>query len=249
MPSPPSNLTALTTGKTKVSLRWLDETGAFLYRIFYNTLDDFASATVAGFQNQGQGIFEVTGLLPGTTYFFFVQTEDNPPDISLPTASVSATTTGSAGIPGVNVVEQIVNGAKARLATVTPAEAHLLEYVREPEKNSREGRKFGYGVMPKVAEPGEPAKFTSYTITQEFFVLLSRGIQKKKDEREIEQGEAELYTLADSIIKDFKLTKLFETDVIVRIGDPSIDEPEFLEAQGLLVLRIIFPITYRQNLN
>lgn len=72
--SAPSNLAASDNSySTKVGLTWDAARGATLYRVFRNTNNDPATATVVGTTNQGS-FFDLTAVA-GQTYFFWIRSE------------------------------------------------------------------------------------------------------------------------------------------------------------------------------
>jgi hypothetical protein len=214
--------------------------------IYRGTSASFGSASFIANVEDGVQAYISTGLTAGTTYYWWVLGR-TVAGVSNEVGPASATTFGEAGNPGTNIVEQIVGSMLSRCTSLLPADWKALKYPRTPEKADKVGRDRGFGVVPRGSAPGEPAVFGSYTQTQVFEVVLSKGLRPGKGEGQATEAEALLYTWADRLIRDFKGTRLYE-DVVLRIGDPSMEAPEYLEDGELAVLRIAFPVTYRSPL-
>lgn len=81
-PSAPSDLAVAELGNTAAILTWTDIVGGVYYRIYQNTVNDFASASMIGFALQGEQNLEVINLIPGDTYYFWIVTVNSSDDVS-----------------------------------------------------------------------------------------------------------------------------------------------------------------------
>lgn len=243
---PPTSLALQSLGRTTAKLTWVDDPANSFVDMYYNTVDTFSSSTFGGAVSQGEQIGEITGLIAGTTYYFWVAGRHADMSVSTEVGSVTGATVGNAGIAGTNVVEQIRNGMNTRLAAVLGSDYKKLAYIREIEKNSNTSKTLGYGVSVGGAEPSDESINRSHTYRQEFTVVLCSGGGRKKTERDQEAAALTMATAMDSIIKDFTQYRLGLPTLVIQVENATIQEREILEDGDTVVLRATFPIIYRQ---
>jgi len=148
-----------------------------------------------------------------------------------------------------DVVGTILDAIRARLVAVLPSTFKALAFVRSVDKNHKRGTNRGFGVFPGAVEPSPAGVVGSYTMVQDFVVVLTRKITTgKKTDRDLETAEQELYTQFDNISRDFQINKLFENTFTLLVGKPFAEEPEYLEDEETVVVRYAYPITYRNAL-
>lgn len=249
VPSTATSFVATSRGRTDIALTWTDGANTDAQLIYRHTADVFASASAIGSAVNGAGAYvDLTGV-PGSTYYYWLLPIGSG-GVGTQTSSVTAATLGATGNPGTDIVAQIIEAMVARLANQLPSDWHRLKYARTPDKNDKVGRDKGYAAIPGASEPGtEAAVFGSYTQKQTFTVVLSKGCVAGKGDTQLAEAEKLLYQWMDRVIRDFKASKLYEADVVVRIADPSIDAPEYFEDDEMVVLRANFPILYRNTLS
>lgn len=247
--NPTTGLAVTITGRTSARLTWVDGASGASVDIYRGTTSVFASAAFVAMVLQGVQVYTDEALSEGTTYYWWTKVRNSAGDLSVVNGPVTDMTIGVAGSPGSDIVTQIVDGFKARIAAVLPSEYKQLPYARDLAKNDRVRRDKGYGVVPGSSAPGEPALFRNYTQTHDFEVVLTRSVAPGKEDRRIEVAEQELYQWFDRLIRDCKGSRLYETDVVVRIGDPSAGSPEYFEDLEMVAIRYTFPVTYRNTLS
>lgn len=247
MPSPsaPTGFTATSRGTSEIALAWVDGANTSGQVVFRNTADTIATASVIAGVANGVSLYRDQSVSAGTAYYYWLKPISTD-TLGTETSSVTATTTGAAGTIGSNMVGGIIQAAKDRLTNIFPTSWELAEYVRQPEKNSDMGRSRTYGVSLGSSEAGLASIFGSYTQTIEIVVSLFRGVGGK-DESDIETAEAELYQWADMVIRDFKENRLYSS-LVIKVDDPSIDSPTLLSDNEAVLLKITFPMTYRNSL-
>lgn len=243
-----TNLAVEATGRKSASVTWTDDAANDFVEVYRGLTSSFAAASFVAMVAQGQQQYADTALDGGTTYYWWTKGRDDADDISATTGPVSVATVGDAGTAGTDLVADIVQGFKDRIAAVISSEYRPLTYVRELEKNDKGILDKGYGVLPKASEPGEPAIFGSYTQRQDFQIILTRNVPPSKGDASIETAELELYQWFDRLVRDFKGSRLY-LSTVVRIGDPSAQEPEYLKDTQAVALKYTFPVTYRNTLS
>lgn len=248
MPNAATSLSVTIAGRTSARLNWIDGAANAWNEIYRGTVDDITTASFVAMVAQGVQVYMDAALSEGTAYFWWVKARTSADTFAAATASVTGTTLGASGNPGTDIVNQIVTAGKERLANLLSSDYKQLEYARDLRKNNKINRDRGFGFVPADSIPGDASVFQSYTQTQAFEVVLTRGVVPGKGDRQIEVAEQEIYQWADRIIRDFKHTNLYKKDIIVRIADPSASAPEYLEDMEMVAIRYRFPITYRNSL-
>lgn len=239
----PSVLTVTATGRTTSRLLWTDGPSNLsidIYRGLTSTIGDasFVANLAAGTQE-----YLDSGLADGTSYYYWIYGR-TVAGVSNALGPETITTYGSAGNPGTNIVSQIVTAAKTRLAAVLSSDFEQLKHVKDLKKNERVP--WGYGVTLGEETPSEASVFGSYTADLALQVILYRSPNAIQNDRDIETAELTLEQWKDRVHREFTTTRLYENDVIVRIGDPDVS-PEYLEDSEAVALRLTFPVMYRNS--
>lgn len=246
-PSSPTSLAVEITGRESARLTWVDGDDTDALLVYRHTADVFGSAAVVGATIAGEQVYIDSDISQGTAYYWWVKPLGSG-GVGTEAGSVTGTTIGEAGNIGTNLVEQIVDAFHARLAAQFPADWHRLKYARQVEKNDKIGRNRGYACLPKSGERSKASVFGAYTITQDFDIILTKGVQPGKGDSGISEAELELYTWMDRVIRDAVTTKLYESDIVLRVQEPTLEAPEYFEDEEMVVIRASFPVTYRNNL-
>lgn len=149
-----------------------------------------------------------------------------------------------------NIVEQIISAGKTTIAAniVESGFAELDYYVDLTKNNFRTNHK-RYGFVPKEAVGSEAGINRYYTLDHTFEVILTKRADTRTDDSSVISVLNDLYDEMDNIFQAFHLTKLGLSSIVMLIDGPSIDEPEYLEDNRLVVLRGSFIIKYRQAIN
>lgn len=239
----PTSLVATTTGRTTARLTWTDGASNLsidIYRGLTSTIGDasFVANVAAGTQE-----YHDSGLSDGTAYYYWIYGR-TVAGVSNPLGPETITTYGTAGNPGTNIVSQIVTAAKTRLAAVLSSDFEQLKSVKDLKKNERVP--WGYGVTLGEEAPSESSVFGSYTADLALQVILYRAPNAIQNDRDIETAELALEQWKDRVHREFTTTRLYENDVIVRIGDPEVSI-EYLEDSEAVALRLTFPVMYRNS--
>ena len=242
----PTNLVLQNTGRTTAKLVWTDGAGNSFNEVFRNTVDTQSTSTAVGIVSQATQEFQDTGLVAGTTYYWWIKGRHSDDSVSAAVGSVTGATVGTSGIAGTNVVEQIKDAALARTSTVLGTSYRQLEYVRDLEKNNNKGKTKGYGIIVGEATPSDDGINRSFQFDHTFTVVLTEHIERKKNERDQETAALSLATAMDSIVKDFQEKRLGLPSLVIQVQHPTIEEREVLEDGSTVVLRASFPVIYRQ---
>lgn len=245
----PTSLVLQSITRDTATLTWVDGAGNSFVDLYYNTADDFSTATFGTIVAQGTQVGTITGLTAGTTYYFWVKGRHSDDSVSTEVGSVTGATAGASGIAGTNAIEQIRDGMNTHISTVLGTDYKKLEYIREIEKNSTNTKAKGYGALVGPGEPAEEGVNRSYTFEQVFTVVLCEGVERKKNERDQETAALTLATAMDAIYKQFQQYRLGLPSLVIQIKTPSLDEREITEDGGTVILRANFPVVYRQAFN
>jgi hypothetical protein len=244
----PSALAVTVTGRTTARLSWADGAGNSYIEVYRGNTSTFTAAAYVALVNAGVQVYVDDELSAGGTYYWWVKGRNSSGGTSNQGSFVTASTYGTGGVPGEDMIGAIITAAKGRLADILATEFKELPYSRDLEKNDKIRRDRGYGVLMRGTEPGEAAVFRSYTQTLSMDVILTRAVQSGKYESGVATAEAELAQWFDRIIRDFKTTNLYRKDLIVKIGDPSSLSPEYYEDTEMVAMRYTFPVQYRNAL-
>ncbi len=249
MPAPaaPTQISATALGRSEIRLNWVDGADNEGILIRSALVDDPAQAVLVGAVDAGVEVFRHAGLAAGVQRFYWLKPFEGT-DLGPDSNSVDATTAGAAGSPGANLVGQICDAAKGRLANILSVDWKEAQYTREPEKNAKMGRDRTYGVAPDESTPGEAAVFGSYTQELTMDVVLMKGADGGVGEKAIADAEGELYGWADAVIRDFKKNRLYIPSTVLRVADPTLGKPEFIAGAEGVLLKVSFRIMYRNRI-
>ena len=242
----PTNLVLQNTGRTTAKLVWTDGAGNSFNEVFRNTVDTQSTSTAVGIVSQATQEFQDTGLVAGTTYYWWIKGRHSDDSVSAAVGSVTGATVGTSGIAGTNVVEQIKDAMETRLSTVLGTSYRELDYKRDIEKNSTKAKTNGYGVLVGEAAPSDDTVNRVFQFDHTYTVVLTDHVVRKRTERDQETAALKLTTAMNSIYKDLQQTRLGLPSVVIQVQHPTIEEREVLEGGSTVVLRASFPVIYRQ---
>lgn len=105
-----------------------------------------------------------------------------------------------------------------------------------------------YGARPlAAADSPTHAPFKTYALNHRFEVILTDRVPERSDDDSISSKIQGLYDKADELYKDMVNTRIGIAAVCL-VNNISIEEPELLEGQQLVALRMQFDVIYRQSL-
>lgn len=144
-----------------------------------------------------------------------------------------------------NIVEQVFDSVtsifQANLTGYTP-----LRRVFNPELGDLRNISKGYGVIHGAAsDTTGPIRF--YNLDHSFKGVLVRSFVERLDDAAIQEVINELYDKIDTLLVQMFLTKLNLPAIVSIVNNPSIDEPEILDNQAV-VIRFGFNVKYRNQI-
>ncbi len=145
-----------------------------------------------------------------------------------------------------NVVEQINNAMKTRIASLLASPWAELNYVLDVGKNEFKGNTKRYGVRPLNGDTVSGVT-RHYTINQDFEVILTHDyIPHPTNDVDQRAKTFLLYDKMDVIFKDLFCSKANLNTIILNIEELNMAEPEYSLAENVVVLRALFTVKYRQ---
>lgn len=143
----------------------------------------------------------------------------------------------------------LVTSVKARMAAVLGPDFSELYNLTEIEKNSFKGADKRYGVKANQADE-VPGTTCHLTIDQEFEMTLTNGFYSnaKGSDEDKRTKTLELQDLMNDIYRDLKVNKAGRPDLVIHTLDLSIQEPEYLEENHVVVITATFTLKYRYTL-
>lgn len=236
------------SSRTTARLTWTDGAGNDGVEIYKSTSNSLAAASFLAVAAQGAQLYKITALQPGTTYYFWARGRVDGQAPAAAAGSVNITTLGNAGNPGDQVVQEIIEAAEERVEAVLSTDWHKLDYIRDPRKNSKMGTNRGWGIRMGASAPGEAPVFGAYTQTFSLDVVLMMGSVPGKGDSQIQAAEFEAMSWADRFVRDFLGTRLYLSSNVLRVADPSIGAPEYLQDTEAVLIVVSFPVQYRNRL-
>lgn len=146
-----------------------------------------------------------------------------------------------------SLVTTIISGIEARLAAVLTA-YDPLRYYFDLAKNDYAGNNSRYAVIPKEVE-AQAGVIRSVTVNQDFQIVLTNGYRNNpKSDTDLQAVVKDLYDKMDDVLHDLFLTKLGSPSIVLLVTLNSIEEPEILEENKVIALRMNMNVRYRRDL-
>lgn len=149
-----------------------------------------------------------------------------------------------------SAVTTLVAAIKTRTATVLGSSYKELSYSQDLAKNSFKGANNRYGVLPLgFAEDDGIGRLGHITTTQTFQVVLTNGYRQShgSDATKIAAVIA-LQDLTIDLYKDYINTKVGAPTIVVIAKELIVEDPEYLEDDSIVAVRMNFSITYRRTI-
>ena len=123
-----------------------------------------------------------------------------------------------------------------------------LKYYYDISKNDFKGNTLRYGVIPKSAD-SEVGVVRAVTITQEFQIILTDDYRNTpKNDQSLQSNIKALYDKMDDVLHSLYMTKLGVPSIVLLTTLNGIEEPEILEENKVVALRMNISVRYRRNL-
>lgn len=143
------------------------------------------------------------------------------------------------------IIEQINTAIGDRIiAKIGPAYKEL-DYILDVAKNKFSKNNKRFGVRPLTAESIDTITNT-YTADQPFEIILTHGFINQSNDKD---QRAKVFLLTDRIdvlLKDIIKSKVGLNNIILKMNEFSILEPEFLEEDKVVIIRLQITVRYRQ---
>ena len=121
-----------------------------------------------------------------------------------------------------------------------------LRHVFNVEKNDLRNTRLGFRVRPLGAIPATTVTKT-YTLDHDFeLVLTDYAARTDNDLQRIESLDV-MYDKADEIFKDYINSKINLADIVLLVDSPTLLEPEFVNDNKVIVLRMQFTVKWRSD--
>jgi hypothetical protein len=140
----------------------------------------------------------------------------------------------------------ILSSFKSEVATALGGSVSELEFTRQIEKNDFRSAKDRYGVR-RLGGVSSEGVTRVYTLDHDYQVRLTARAIERLSEDDIEAAEDTLYSRADDVIKRVVLTKAGEPASVLLVNLVSIDEPQRI-GEEILVLDVNFTVRFREAL-
>jgi hypothetical protein len=129
-PDPATNLAVEAVTRTDARVTWTDSANADFYRVYFNNVNDFNTASVGAFVEQGNGAGTISGLSPSTQYWFWVVAEAEAGALSAVAGPVTVTMPAPASDDLViqDIKDALYAWAVARVAEVGSTATVIWEF-------------------------------------------------------------------------------------------------------------------------
>lgn len=144
-------------------------------------------------------------------------------------------------------VSSLIAAIKTRVAAVASTYSEI-SYAKDLSKNSFKGNFKRYGVIPLSSN--ESSSVTrALTVDQSFQLILTDGfINTAMSDSSEQAASIALQDLANDIYIDLVNTKAGSSSICLQVYDLSLDSPETLQDQSVVIQKSTFKIKYRINL-
>lgn len=100
----PTGVSAVAVSRTEARVSWTDNPLGAFYRVYYNTVNNFSTATIGAFASQGAQAANIDSLTPSQQYWFWVVCEDSA-GLSSPEAGPATVTMPAPASDELNITE------------------------------------------------------------------------------------------------------------------------------------------------
>lgn len=143
------------------------------------------------------------------------------------------------------IVTSILTNVLSTISSTLGGSYQELRHIYDVTKNDIRTAKLGYGVRPLSASNSEPGILRVYTVDHGFEVILTDTITRGASDTERTTAIGTMYDKADEIFKALVNSKAGSASYVLVVNNPSMSEPEFLEENQIVVLRMQLNIRYR----
>jgi hypothetical protein len=102
-------------------------------------------------------------------------------------------------------------------------------------------------VRPLDASPTQGVNRT-YNMDHRFELILGDTIARAENDSQHLTSLQTMYDAADEIFKDLVQTKIGLPTLVLNVFDPSLSEPELLDENKIVILRMQLTVKYRSSL-
>lgn len=145
-------------------------------------------------------------------------------------------------------VTSIISGIKTTVAAELGADFSELPFVQDLTKNNKRTARYGYGVRPLDANTADGGVVRAYTLDHRFEVVLTESFVNRSSDAEIEACLGRLYDKADEVFKELVNSKAGVPDVVLSVSEPSMTQPEVIEAAKIVAIRLQLKVKYRSTI-
>ena len=147
---------------------------------------------------------------------------------------------------GMSIVQRISSQIVALMAEVLDKKFRPLKYVYEIEKNSKRSKEKGFGVIPLGVETTDGMS-RHYTVEQGFELVIMDRYEDRNDESQKKAAVFNLFSKAEEIVDRIYQRGIGISEVI-HVASFSIADPEVLEAEAAVVLRVEIRLQWRKRI-
>ena len=146
-----------------------------------------------------------------------------------------------------DAVREIIVAAKTEIALLLPTYKQMSYEIDETGNSAKtQGKRFGFRVLGAVFNE-EATTNRRNTVSHEFEMKLTEAyINQGNDEAQVEAVNI-LMLGSHTVAKNFQNKKL-GLSFVKKIDSVSLDEPEFLVAESVAVVKMTFKVLYRYDL-
>ncbi len=146
------------------------------------------------------------------------------------------------------VVKDIFDGVESTVQTALSfTAANKLRHVFDLSMNEFRTIKDSYGLVRQTGS--EVSGVTRvYTMDHDYQLILTARVIKRMDDDDVQEAIDLLYNRADEVYKALINTKAGVPSKVLAVFGQSWGEPELLDENSLVLLRVGFTIKFRQAL-
>ena len=147
----------------------------------------------------------------------------------------------------VEIVKEIIDATKAKLATLLP-EYSQLPYEYDVQKNSERELAKKFGFIPDTAGFKEGSALGFTTMEHTFQLILTTDYLNKDDDSAQANALQDLYAQAHEVIKNLQKCSIALPTAgyrVILISGISFESPEHFDENSITVLRTNINYTYR----